>query len=346
MTQETGDAPGGWTSTPLISGFMASRVLHVAAELGIADLLAQGAKSTEFLARETRAHAPTLHRLLRALASLGVIDELQPGRFALNALGGRLRTGVPDSVRNLVLLLGSEPVWRSWGELRHSILTGAPAMRYVFGMDGFEYLAAHPQDAAVFNEAMAEFTRQAARAVVAGYDFTPFSTIVDVGGGNGTLIAAILNAAPKLRGIVFDSPSGSAEALCQLETSGIAGRCEVITGDFFRSVPRDADAYILKSIIHNWDDERSVAILKNCRDAISRDGKLLLIESVMPAQINASAGQEPWTMLDMHMLVTFSGRERTEDEFQALFAAANFNLAHILLLPGATGLSLIEAIPA
>jgi len=349
MTKETtGDTLGGLTASlmPLINGFMASRVVHVAAELGIADLLTQGAQSTEVLARETGTDAPTLRRLLRALASLGVIDELEPGRFALNVLGEQLRTGVPGSVRNLALTFGSEQSWRSWGELRHSIMTGAPAMRHVFGMEPFEYLAAHPQQAARFNEAMAEITRQVARSVVAGYDFAPFRTIVDVGGGNGTLIVPILKAAPKLRGIIFDSPSGSAEASRQLEAHSLSERCEVIAGDFFSSVPRNADAYILKSIIHDWDDERSVTILRNCREAISAEGKLLLIERVMPARIDASGDHQPWTMLDMHMLVMLGGRERTKDEFQAVLAASKFNLKRTLSLPGVTGFSLIEAIPA
>jgi hypothetical protein len=349
MTKETtGDTPGGLTSSlmPLINGFMASRVVHVAAELGIVDLLAQGAKSTEVLARETGTDASALRRLLRALASLGVIDELDSGRFALNVVGEPLRTGVPESVRNLALTFGSERSWRVWGELRHSILTGEPAMRHAFGMDGFEYLAAHPQHAARFNEAMAEITRQVARSVVAGYDFAPFSTVVDVGGGNGTLIATILKAAPKLRGVVFDSPSGSAGASRELEVHGLSERCEVIAGDFFNSVPRDADAYILKNIIHNWDDERSVTILRNCREAIAGDGKLLLIERVMPARIDAGGDHQRWTMLDLHMLVMLGGRERTKDEYQALLAASKFKLKRTLSLPGATGFSVIEAIPA
>jgi precorrin-6B methylase 2 len=192
-------------------------------------------------------------------------------------------------------------------------------MQHVFGMDAFDYLGAHPQEAAIFNEAMAEITRQVARAVVAAYDFARFRTIVDVGGGNGTLIGAILDAEPKLRGIVFDSPSGSAEAPRQLEAAGLADRCEVIAGDFFRSVPSGADAYILKSIIHDWGDERSVTILRNCREAISADGKLLLVERVMPARVEASASHQRWTMIDMHMLLMLGGRERTESEFQALF---------------------------
>jgi precorrin-6B methylase 2 len=343
----TSSGRGGFNATlmPLINGYMASRIVHVAAELGIADLLAAGAKSTETLASETGANIRALHRLLRALASLGVIDELEPGRFALNALGAQLRTGVPDSVGNLALMYGSERAWRSWSELRHSILTGTPAFQHVFGMEFFEYFAKNPKQAAVFNEAMAEVTRQVAKEVVTLYDFTPFSTIVDVGGGKGTLVAGILKAAPNLRGIVFDSPSGGAEATQQLQSSGLVERCKVIAGDFFRSVPRGADAYILKNIIHDWDDESSSTILKNCREAISPVGKLLLIERVMPARIDASEWHQRGAMLDLHMLVMLGGRERTEDEFRALFAAANFELKRTLLLPGAAGYSLIEAIP-
>jgi hypothetical protein len=330
---------------PLINGYMGSRVVHVAAELGIADLLAAGPKSTEVLANETGAHAAALHRLLRALASLGVVDELESGLFALNALGEQLRTGVPDSVRNLALIFGSERAWRSWGELRHSILTGTTAFRHVFGVDDpFELLAKDPKQAAVFNEAMAEITRQVAKDIVTNYDFSRFSAIVDVGGGNGTLIAGILNAAPKLRGIIFDSSSGSAEASAQLRANGLLERCEVIAGDFFRSVPKGSDAYILKNIIHDWDDERSGTILRKCREAISAAGKLLLVERVMPARIDASAGHLRWTMLDMHMLVMLGGRERTEEEFRTLLAAANFELRRALSF-GTTGFSLIEAVP-
>lgn len=283
MTEKTASSGrGGFNATLmlLINGFMAARVVHVAAELGIADLLASGAKSTETLASETGANIPALHRLLRALVSLGLIDEVEPGRFALNAMGEQLRTGVPDSVLNLALNSGSERAWRSWGELRHSILTGTPAFRHVFGVDLFEHLARDPKQAATFNEAMAEITRQVAKAVVTTYNFATFSKIIDVGGGNGTLIAAILDTAPKLRGIVFDSSSGTAEASDQLRARGVLERCEVIAGDFFQSVPKGGDAYILKSIIHNWDDERSAAILKNCRDAIVAAGTLLLIERV------------------------------------------------------------------
>jgi orsellinic acid C2-O-methyltransferase len=210
----TGEIAGSLSATllALINGFMGSQVVHVAAELGVADLLADAAKTTEALAQHTGTHAPSLHRLLRALASLGLLDEVEPGRFALTALGAQLRTAVPGSLRNRTLLFGGERHWRSWGELLRSVRTGETAMQHLYGVGGFEYLAAHPQQASIFNEAMAETTRQVARAVVTAYDFSRFCTIVDIGGGNGALIAVILAAAPKLRGIVFDLPSGNAEA--------------------------------------------------------------------------------------------------------------------------------------
>ena len=334
------------TLLPLISGFMASRTVHVAAELGIADLMAERPKTAEILARETGAQPRALNQLLRALASLGIVDEIEPGRFALTPLGAQLRTDVENSVRNLALMFGSERSWRAWGELGYSVRTGAPAMRHVFGMDGFQYLAEHPQQAAIFNAAMAEITRQVARDLVAAYDFAPFRTIVDIGGGNGTLLAAILTAAPKLRGILFDSPTGSAEAPARLAAAGLTDRCSVIAGDFFRSIPSGADAHILKSVIHDWDDEHSATILRNCRDAISADGRLFLVERLMPTRMEASAAHQRWTMLDMHMLVMLGGRERTEQEYRALFASAGFKWERASALPGSTGFSLIEAIPA
>jgi orsellinic acid C2-O-methyltransferase len=349
MSQSTASEIAGSLSAPLmllINGFMGSQVVHVAAELGVADLLADGAQTAEALAQQSGTHAPSLHRLLRALASLGLLDEVEPGRFALTALGAQLRTAVPGSLRNRALLFGGERHWRSWGELLRSVRTGETAMQHLYGMGGFEYLAAHPQQAAIFNEAMAETTRQVARAVVTAYDFSRFRTIVDIGGGNGALIAVILAAAPELRGIVFDLPSGNVEASRQLAAADVAERYDVIAGDFFRSVPSSADAYILKSIIHDWDDERSVAILKNCRKVIPAYGKLLLVERVMPARMEASQSRQQMSMTDIHMLVLAGGRERTETEFQALFAAADFELARILPLPEAVGFSVIEAVPA
>jgi len=343
-TSEIAGSPSA-TLAALINGFMASQVVHVAAKLGVADLLADGAKTAETLAGQADAHAPSLHRLLRALASLGLLEEVEPARFALTALGAQLRTAVPGSLRNRALLFGGDRSWRCWGELLHSVRTGETQMQHLYGMGSFEYLTEHPGQAEIFNEAMAEGTRQVTRAVVTAYDFSRFRMLVDVGGGNGTLIAAILAATPKLRGIVFDLPSGNAGAPRQLEAAGVAERCDVIEGDFFRSVPPSADAYVLKAIIHDWDDERSIAIFKNCRRAISADGKLLLVERVMPVKVEASQSHRQMAMVDIHMLVLAGGRERTVAEYQALFAAAGFELTRFLPLPEVAGISLIEAAP-
>ncbi len=343
-TSETTAAPPA-VSMALVYGFMPSMVLHVAAELGIADRLAEGAKSAETLARETRTDAPSLHRLLRALASLGVADEIEPGRFVLTSLGSHLRTGTPGSLRNLARLSGAERSWRCWGDLLHSVRTGESGMRRLYGMGGFDLLATEPEAAVIFNEAMGEATTQVARAVVAAYDFSRFCTFVDVGGGNGTLAAAILAGAPKLRGIVFDLPTGNAQAPQLLAAEGVAQRCEVVAGDFFRFVPDGADAYVLKSIIHDWDDEQSIAILKNCRKAMTPGGQLLLVERVMPERMEASASHREMAMMDMNMLTLPGGRERTEAECRALLEAAGFALESILPLPDIADRAIVEATP-
>ncbi len=250
-----------------------------------------------------------LHRLLRTLASLGVLDEVEPGQFALTAIGQQLRSGAPGSLHHFALMFGGERSWKSWGDLLHSVRTGEVATQHVFGMSTFEYLAAHPRQSAIFNEAMADVTRQVADALVKVYDFSRFRSIVDVGGGNGTLIAAILRAAPSLHGAILDLPAGIAEAERNLALAGVAHRCDILAGDFFREAPSGADAYILKSVIHDWDDERSTAILGSCRKAMAPEGKLLLVERVMPAKMEASPNNRRMTMLDTHMLVTLGGRE-------------------------------------
>lgn len=335
------------TLAPLIMGFMPARVVHVATQLGLADRLAGGPKKADVLASEIDAHAPSLHRLLRALASLGLVDEHEPGRFALTPLGEQLRTGIPGSQRNLALMVGGERAWRCWGELLHSVRTGESAMHRLYGMGDFELLATLPEEAAIFNEAMAEITREVASALVASYDFTPFREIVDVGGGNGTLIATILASAPSLRGAVFDLPTGNADALRQLAAAGVVERCQVIAGDFFQSVPSGADAYILKSIIHDWDDDRSIAILRNCRHAMAAAGKLLLIERIMPTRMEAVPSHQRMAMSDINMMALPGGGERTESEYRTLLAAGGFTLSRILPLKPVSAqgdTSLIEAI--
>lgn len=330
----------------LIDGFMASQVVQVAAELGIADLLTDGPKTAEALASQTATHEPSLHRLLRALASLGLVEQVDPTGFALTAVGAQLRTAAPGSLRNRARLFCGERLWRLWGELLRSVRTGETQMQHLYGVGSFQYLAAHPQQAGIFNEAMAEATRQVTRAVVTVCDFSRFHTLVDVGGGNGTLIAAILVASPTLRGILFDLPGGNADGSRQLEATGVAARCEVIAGDFFKSVPPGSDAYILKSIIHDWDDERSIAILTNCRKAMPVSGRLLLVERVMPSRVEATHSHRQMAMMDIQMLVSAGGCERSEAEFKMLLASAGFELIRIVPLPETAGISLLEAAPA
>jgi len=338
--------PSASSVFPMITAYMTSQVIYVAARLGIAELLADGAQSGDELARATGTHAPSLRRLLRGLAVVGVLDEVEPGRFALTPFGALLRPGVPGSVRNLALLFVDEPVWRAWGGLLHSVRTGETAFDHVFGMGTFDYFAQNPEAAAIFHEAMTEGTRWAAPAVIAAYDFSRFRTVVDVGGGNGTLIAAILAATPGLRGTVFDLPIGVEGARRHLEAAGVADRCQVVEGDFFRQpLPGGADAYLLKSVIHDWDDERSVAILENCRRAMPAHAKLLLVEPVLPASVERCEAHQRMMMSDLNMLAVAGGRERTEAEFRALFTAAGFGLSAVVPAGAPSIYSVIEGAP-
>ena len=343
---KTSSASGVATVSAMMTAFMTSQVIHAAARLDIADLINAGTTSTEALARATGTHLPSLHRLLRALVGLGLLEETEPRCFALTPLGSTLRAGLPVSLRSFALYVGSELMWQGWGDLGHSLRTGDTATRHLRGTGTFEYYAGRPAEAAVFNEAMADLTRQVAAAVLAAYDFAAFDTIVDVGGGNGTLMAAILAATPALRGVVFDTPSGVAGATSRLEAAGVAGRSRVVPGDFFDSVPPGADAYILKSIVHDWDDDRSRAILRTCRRAMAAGARLLLLERVMPLRVEASSAHLQVLMRDLNMLVMEGGRERTEDEYRALLASAGFELTAIIPDRAPTGVSVLEAAPS
>lgn len=239
-------------------------------------------------------------------------------------------------------MFGGDRAWRSWGELLHSVTTGESGTRRVFGVGSFEYLAANPDQAIIFHAAMAENTRQVTELLVSTYDFSRFPNIVDVGGGNGTLMAAILAVNAGVRGAVFDLPIGLAEAPQKLAEAGVAARCDVVAGDFFRAVPKAADAYVLKYVIHDWDDEQSVAILSNCRKAMHRASRILLIERVMPERMEATPIHQRIAMADMNMLAMPGGQERTEQEYRNLFAAAGLLLERTTPLPGSE-ISVIEA---
>jgi hypothetical protein len=316
----------------MVTGYYVSRALHVAATLGIADLLAAGARHYEELAKATETHASSLNRVLRLLASAGVFLEAEDGRFALTPLGQCLRSGVPGSMRSVAMLFGGR-TQDAWSELMHSVRTGEPGAPRVFGMDSFSYMAQHPDMAAVFDEAMADWTRQVAAAAAAAYDFSRFGTIIDVGGGNGTLLAGILAVTAGPRGIVYDLPHVAERAHARLAELRLGDRCTAVGGDFFKDVPRGGDAYLLKHVIHDWNDERAVEILRACRRAMSADAKLLIIEGVYPPRIDQSTASQGAAANDVNMLVCTGGRQRSEPEFRALYDAAGFTLTRLVPTP-------------
>jgi len=323
----------------LIMGFRITQMIYVATKLGIPDLLKDGPQNAQDLARATGTHAPSLYRVLRALAGLGIFAEDEQGRFALTPLADLLRSDVPGSMRSRALFYGDPSSWQTWGEFLYSVTTGNTASRHLHGMDSWEYRAQHPELAAYFNDFMSANTMRQAGAVVAAYDFSSINTLVDVGGGHGALMAAILRTNLHLHGILCDAPHVITGTGAVLEAAGVADRCEVVPCDFFRSVPAGGDAYLLKYIIHDWDDEHALAILKTCRASVPENGRLLLVENIIPPGNDPHPGK----ILDLQMLVELGGRERTEAEFKSLLGDAGFNL--IKVIPTQSQLVIIEAVP-
>lgn len=320
----------------MISGFWISRAIYIAAKLGIADQLRDGPKTVDELAVATATHAPSLYRVLRALASVGVFSEDKERGFALTPLAQTLRTDAPGSLRAFATVELGEEHYPAWGELLHSVRTGEIAFDRAFGMPVWKFFEQNPQNAKTFNDAMTGFTLAVNDAVLSSYDFSSIGTLVDVGGGHGSLIASILKANPQMRGVLFDAPPVIEGARHRIKDEGIAERCEAVAGDFFDSVPRGGDAYIVKWILHDWDDEQSVTILKNCHCAMAEDGKLLVVEAVVPE------GSEPHfsKYMDLNMLIMTGGRERTEDEYRRLLEASGFELKRIV--PTNSPMSIIE----
>ena len=327
----------------MVTGYYVSRAIYVVAKLGIADHLSEGPRRVDDLAEATGTHAPSLKRVLRLLASVGLFTEEADGRFALTPIGACLRADVPGSMRAAALLFGGI-TQQAWGDLLHSVETGEPAFRSVFGMDPFDYMAQHPDEAANFDAAMADFTKQIATAVVAAYDFSSFRRIVDVGGGNGALLAGILTANPTLAGVLFDLPQVADRAITSMREFALADRCEIVGGDFFKAVPAAGDAYLLKHVIHDWNDDRATEILKTCRRAMGAEAKLLVLEGVYPPRIDQSDESRGAAANDVNMLVCTGGRQRSETEFRNLYEAAGFRLTRVL--PTQTPVKVIEGIPA
>jgi SAM-dependent methyltransferase len=318
-----------------------SQAISVAAELRIADLLKDGARTAADIARTANASEDGVYRLLRALASVGLFAETGKRKFRLTALGRLLRSDSSQALGGYARFTGHDSTWRPWGELRHSVRTGEPAFDHVFAMPIFEYFAKMPESAAVFDAAMTSISTLESKGVAAAYDFSGINTLVDVAGGHGLMIGTILKANRRMRGILFDLPHVSAGATTLLRSGGVADRCQIVSGDFFASVPEGGDAYVMKHIIHDWDDERATQILRNCHRAMRPGGKVLIVDAVIPPGNSAHFGK----LLDLEMLVlTPRGRERTQTEFRELLKRSGFKLRRVV--PTETHLSVVEGVRA
>jgi len=314
-----------------------AQALRAVAELGIADLLASGPQSASDIASATGAHAPSIHRLLRSLTAFGVFDQDAGGRFSLTPLGATLQSNAPAKMRSAVRMLTSPLMWGTFGEFLHSVKTGDTGVSKAFGKPIFECLAGDPEASTIFNEAMIGFHGDEPPAVAAGFDFSGIRTLVDVGGGTGNLLTTILAAHPHLVGTLFDQAHVAPEARQVVQARGLADRCDVLEGSFFDALPPGRDAYMLSHVIHDWDEAACLKILGRVRDAIPANGRLLIVEQVIPDG-NAF---HPGKYLDMVMLVATGGRERTGSEYGDLLAKAGLALTRVV--PTASAVSVVEA---
>lgn len=323
----------------LFQGFQITQSIYVAARLGIADLLKDGPRSSEDLAQATATHAPSLYRVLRLLSAVGILTEGDAHSFALTPLGSYLQTGVAGSLRHGVLANGDTAMWQVWGALLHSVQTGEPSYEHVFGVTNWDYRAQHPEAGALFDQSMTEMTARVAPSVAAAYDFSATSTLVDVGGGYGQMLASVLQTYPALHGVLFDLPHVVKGAPSLLEEAFVSGRCEIVGGDAFVRVPEGLETYLLSRVIHDWDDECAIAILTRCHQAMKPGGKVLLVERVI------LTGRTPEVLVlqsDLQMLVATGGKERTEAEYRTLLTAAGFALTRII--PLLAPYNMIEAV--
>lgn len=303
-----------------IVGKWISKPIYVAAELGIADMLAEGPKSIEELAQTSQSHAPSLYRMMRALASVGIFFETDGKRFELTPMAENLKTG---AMRSIAILFNSDWSDKSWGYFMDSVKTGATAFEKAHGMPVSEWLEINPRAAKVFNEANAVKAASSHRAIVDVYDFSGINTLTDVGGGLGTLMAEILFVNPLIKGIVADTPLVIQETKKMIQSRGIEDRCQALECDFFKDIPAGSDAYLMSHVLHDWSDEKCRVILTNCHRAMKTESRLLVIEMVIPP------GNEPSIakLLDLEMLVTTGGRERTEKEFKTLLESSGFKFS-------------------
>jgi hypothetical protein len=304
----------------MVRGYQVSKAMAAAAELGVADLLRDGARPVDELAAVTRTDPPTLYRLLRALAAVGVFHEDGARRFSLTPIGEYLRRDHPQSVDPLVRMFCADYEWQAWGALDHSVRTGDNAAVHALGMDVWEYRRRHAEHSELFDAAMRTLSRSATAGILAAHDFGRYGVVADIGGGTGALLASVLRAHPAVRGVLYDQEHVVAGAAAVLADAGVADRVTVLAGDFFAGVPHGADAYLLRTILHDWPDDDATRILDRLREAMEPDARLVLVDAVVGPP-NEDPGSK---FLDLMMLVSAGGRERTEPEWAALLARSGF----------------------
>jgi hypothetical protein len=324
------------------SGYVVSRALYVVAELAIADHLANGPKTAAELAAATGAKEDPLRRVLQMLTARGVFAEEESRRFGLTSLSECLRSGIAGSVRDTIRMYG-DMHWRATGSLLHSVMTGEPAFDEVAGSPVWEYLASHPDDGERFARGMANVSSFENEVIARAYDFSPFRVVIDLGGGRGGFIAAVLRANPGLRGVLYDEPHVVTRPT-DLQESGVADRCEIVPGNFFASVPGGCDVYVLKRVLDGWDDDHALRILRLCRQAMPSHGRLLSIHALVPQAGPYSRKDVAILTIDMGMLVGGRGRERTEEQFRDLYCKAGLSLTRVI--PTRSSLSIVEGVPA
>jgi hypothetical protein len=318
----------------------AAVVLHAAAKFDLADHLAQGPKSAQDLAGPTKTDAPSLHRLMRTLASLGVLTEDAQHRFRLTPLGEALKTGAPGSARATLLTFCGDFVWRALEHFPYSVETGRTGFEKAMGKPLFDWLGQHPGEASLFSETMVGFHGREPAAVAEAYDFAGIKTLVDVGGATGNMITTVLARYPNMGGVLFDLPQVENDARAFIQSRGLTDRIIIQVGSFFETAPAGGDAYLLSHIIHDWSEDQCLTILRNCRKAIKPDGRLVIVEMVLPSGDTPHPGK----MLDMIMLAATGGQERTQEEYRALLSKAGFRLTRVV--PTASAVSVVEAVLA
>ena len=319
----------------MATSYWVSQAIYVAAKLGVADLLMDGPQSCVALAAATRSDPSSLFRLLRALSSVGVFSQQDNDCFALSRLAEPLRSSVPGSLRGILITIG-EIHYQACGELLHSVHTGTPAFTKAFGTNLFDYLRQNTSASDAFNQGMTNLSSLLAHAVLLAYDFSGISSIVDVGGGEGALLRKILELHPTMTGRVLDLPNAVES---ENDAPTVGGRCSHVIGNFFESVPEGADAYLLCGVVHDWDDDRAIRILSNCRKAMARNGSVLIVDMIVPETDSPSFSK----LLDLNMMVMTGGRERTKAEIHAVLDAADYRISRII--PTMAPQSVIEAVP-